>query len=495
MQRSLIFILITLCILVTFSPVNAGEEAGGAYYDFGVFAYEDGDFKDAVNNFKKALGLNPDNPFYNHYLGKTYLKMEHYQEAENYLGIAWKKNPDISGLKYDLAFLNYKISNYSKAADLFKETAKEDPSNILAHYYAGISLYKKKRFGKALGFFITASEKSPGIKANGFYYAGICYLKTGEFEKAVEKFEYVRDHAEAASLRESAAKWISVVDKHKKALKPLSLFLKLGYQYDDNVRLEPLDEDMYADEDDFAGIAYFSGNYNFINRQALKIGAGYIHYQTWYLDLDDYDLIGSTLNLYAKYRLPPFTFSLGYLPSYYWVDDDDYMRRHQFKPELSWQINENLFTRLYYRYSDNKNFQDDNRTGHSNDVFLDAYYFFMDKKWRIFGGVGYKDNEASHPDYDYGQFKTKLGASFKLPWSLDIVLTGKYHEKNYDSNDSFFGAKRKDRKYYGTISLSRKLFYEWLGIVAEYNYTKNNSNIDDYEYDKNTATLSLTARY
>ena len=162
----------------------AEEEKGGAYYDFGVFAYEDGDYEDAETNLLMALRFNPDDPFCNHFLGKTYLKMERYQKAENCLNKAWKVNPDMSGLGYDLAFLNYKMSDYLRAAELFVEIATEDPPNVLAHYHAGISLYKLERFGKALNYFISAAEMSPSIKANGYYYAGICYWKMGEIEKA-----------------------------------------------------------------------------------------------------------------------------------------------------------------------------------------------------------------------------------------------------------------------------------------------------------------------
>ncbi len=185
---------------------------GRAYYDFGVFAYEDGDYEDAEKNLKKALEFDPDNPFYNHYLGRTYLKMERYQETENYLNKAWEVNPDIPGLKYDLAFLNYKIPNYSMAVDLFTGIAKEDPSNVLAFYYAGVNLYKQKSYKKAVDYFISASEKSPTIKANGYYYAGICYQKMGKMEEAVEKLEYVKEHANSESLQKNAQKWLRAID-------------------------------------------------------------------------------------------------------------------------------------------------------------------------------------------------------------------------------------------------------------------------------------------
>ncbi|MBW2107021.1 MAG: tetratricopeptide repeat protein, partial [Deltaproteobacteria bacterium] len=291
MQKSLGFVLVILFVIFMHLPAHA-QEQGNAYYDLGVFAYEDGDYEGAEVNLKKALTFSPDSPFYNHYLGRIYLKMERYPEADAYLNKAWDLNPDISGLKYDIAFLNYKTSNYSRAADLFTEIVKEDPSNVLAQYYAGICLYKQKNYGKALKYFINATQISPTVKDNGYYYAGICHLKMGNFKKATEKFEYVRDYAESASLREYAKKWLQATDRQKKALKPYSLYAKLSYKYDDNVRLEPLDKDIYADEDDYVTEGYFSGRYNIVNRQDYNIGLGYSHYQTWHKNLENYDLTG-----------------------------------------------------------------------------------------------------------------------------------------------------------------------------------------------------------
>ena len=117
MQRTLSLVLIPLLVLLLYSPADAQQEQGRAYYDFGVFAYEDGDYEGAVKNFKKALEASPDNPYYNHYLGKTYLVMESYEEAKKYLTVAWEKDPDISGLRYDFALLHYRMSNYGEAAD------------------------------------------------------------------------------------------------------------------------------------------------------------------------------------------------------------------------------------------------------------------------------------------------------------------------------------------------------------------------------------------
>ena len=496
MQKTLSFAFL-ISFLLIFHSVTHAEEEGRAYYDFGVFAYEDGDYEDAEKNLKKALEFDPANAFYNHYLGKTYLKMERYLEAVDYFNRAWKVNPDISGLKYDIALVNYKLAHYSRSADLFMEIAEEDFSNVLAYYNAGLSLYKEKQYRKALDYFITASEKSPTIKDNGYYYAGICHMKMGDIEKAVEKLEYVRDHAAKESLREYAIKSLEAIEKQKKELKAYSLYLKLGYQYDDNVRLEPLDEDIYANEGDYVAVAYFSGRYNFVNRQDFRAGAGYSHYQTLHKELKEYDLMGSILNVYGNYRLGSYRFGLTYLPHYYWLDSEGYLMRHQVRPEVTYRVSNDLSTKLSYSYYINDYLQDiyNDRDGNTNEISLDAYYSIRDRTITLFGGIGYDVNTASHNDYYYGQLKSKLGLSLKFPWRMNLSLTGRYNVKSYDNVDSIYNIQREDNKYSGFLSISQKLYYDWLRIIGEFRYTNNDSNIDSLGYERNVSTLSLAVRF
>ena len=68
-------------LVLLLSAATYAEEAGRAYFDLGVFAYNDGDYVEAEKNLKSALTAMPDNPYYNHYMGKTYLKMERYDEG------------------------------------------------------------------------------------------------------------------------------------------------------------------------------------------------------------------------------------------------------------------------------------------------------------------------------------------------------------------------------------------------------------------------------
>ncbi|QTA78942.1 tetratricopeptide repeat-containing and DUF560 [Desulfonema limicola] len=470
-MRKIFWLTLGAVFVLFFNFQAAAQEQGDAYFDFGVFSFEDKDYENAEKNFKKALEFNPENPFYNHFLGKTFLQTKQYDEAGKYLHKAEQINPGIPGLKNDIAYLKYETGDYLQAADLFMEIAKNEPENILAQYYAGINLFKLEKYRDALDYFLKSSQGSPTIKVNGSYYAGVCYQKTGSIDRALEMFEYVRDNAESPMLAESAASWLEGINKLKKNMKPYSLYLKLSRLHDDNVRLEPsdLEIDLGADESDFASIIYFSGRYNFINRENLVTGAGYSHYQKWYDDFNEYSMTGSLLDLYAEFSLHPFSYGFTYVPSFYWVDSESYLRRHQLTPRVKWRIKENLAADLSYSYYNNSYVDDDKRDGHANELFLTMQYDFFNNKSRLTAGIGYEEDSASHPDYYYGEWKARAGAVFLLPWDLTFGLNLKYSDKKYDNTDSYYLVKRNDDKITGSIILSRNLFLNGLGFQQSFN--------------------------
>ncbi|QTA85104.1 surface lipoprotein assembly modifier [Desulfonema magnum] len=280
--------------------------------------------------------------------------------------------------------------------------------------------------------------------------------------------------------------------KANSRIKLYSLQVKVGFQYDDHVRLDDnngalLDEDDTENEKDFAFEGYFSSDYTFINTKAFKMGAGYSHYQTLYGDVHEYNLTGSIGTLYTKYHLDPFTLAFSYVPSYFMVDSEGYLLRHELKPEIRWKVGKNIFTRLSYSYRQNDYLSDDTRDGYANNMSLDVYYCFSNNRGYLFGEIGYEDNTASRMNECYEQVATKLGISFKLPAEINLDLVGKYYNRNYH-------AEREDHQYFAGISLSRELD-ENLEALAEFDYTKNNSSMELYEYARKVASLSVVVSY
>ncbi|MBW1898228.1 MAG: tetratricopeptide repeat protein [Deltaproteobacteria bacterium] len=485
-----------LVLFLLFLSCNVfAEQKGAAYCSFGIFAYEEGDYEGAEKNFRKALEMNPKNPDYHHYLGKTYIKTGYFNKANEELNFALRYKSKLEGLKYDMALVQYRLGAYPPAANLFKKALKENPANVLAQYYIGICMFKQNMYKEALDHFMKASQQNPSIRANGYYHAGMCHMQLNNPEKAAEMFSRAAEHAEPGDLKTNAQKWLAAARIKAKSFPEVMLYLKFGAQYDDNVALEPIDEDIVADEGDFGVTAYFSGKYRFLDRGNITSGVGYTHYQTWQFELTEYNLAGSIPGFYIKYQRQPLLFGFSYFPSFYWLDTDSYMIRQQLKTDIFWEINETLSSSFTLNYYGENNLINIGRTGQIRELLADVFYRFPDKKVLLFAGIGLNHNSTASTDYNYVGFQTNLGVVWNLPHEFVLSASGKINLKKYQYADSGYNEKRDDTKYDFASSLSRPVVYDWLRGILEYRHIRNDSGFSIYSYRSSRVSLSLSAVY
>jgi tetratricopeptide (TPR) repeat protein len=484
-------------VLIAFMavPVVAGAETVKSYYDLGVFAYEKGDYKTAQDFLEKAAEESPTDAYVKFYLGMTCAQLNKLPEAEIFFKRARTLDPNIPGLDYQMGIVSYKTGKYQDASGFFEKAVAENPSDALSVYYAGITAFMNEDYQKALGYLDKASQMSPSVKTNADYYAGISHYKMKEYDLAAEKLGYVSLNADTPSLKQDADMWLLVIRSEKEQAKPYSLYAKAGFQYDDNVTLGAVDSDIISDESDAAAIGYLSGRYAFVKQQQIDLGVGYSHYMTVYQDLTEYDLTGSMPEIYTEYRINPVTIGLSYIPSYYWVDGESYLMQHQVNPEIRWRIddaNEVTFAYSYYR---NNYFTEGERDGHTNEVNVDFFHGLKNVSGYLFLRGTYMDNTASADDEYFIGAAGTIGVSYDILEKTNLFVYGTYFDKQYDHTDSTYKVKRDDSRYFASAAITQQVFYEWLGISLEYTYTNNNSNISDYEYNRNTISLYGVANF
>ncbi len=487
---------VLLLVLLSFAVASlsfAGQWR--SYYDLGVYAFQEKACDTAERNFLKALEAKPDDEYTNHYLGRVYLETGNYEAAKKQLKKAHSINPDIPGLTFDLAMAHFKTDGYQDAYELFETLITDDEADPLAVYYAGMSLYRRHAFSKALPYLLLAGKKNRSIKASGFYYAGVCYKAMEKNELAREKFNFVINNTASPALARSAGEQLASMDGKTAARKPYTIKATLSIGYDDNVALEPVGSDLFADEGDLFTDLYLSGGYNLVNQGGYRLGAGFSHYQSWHDDLDKYDISGTTLSLYGLKYFYPFAVGIRYTPSFYRIDSDAYLTQNTVSFQVMAIIGEKLLTRITYDYSKNDYDTHKNRDGHTHEINGDLFYSLVKDKADLFTGIGFEETSASGADYEYGRFKVKAGLGFKAPFKIDLDLTGRYEIKSYDNQDSFYGIKREDKRFSGGLTLSRPILYPWLSLSAELLYEKNDSNIIDFEYRRTVSTLSLGAEF
>ncbi|MDY6904566.1 MAG: tetratricopeptide repeat protein [Thermodesulfobacteriota bacterium] len=483
-------IVLILSIAMPASALNQGQNL----FDAGVFAYEAGDYAAAQEKFEKAVALNRNDPLFNYYLAKTHIKTGNYAKALIYMDTAKSAGHFIPGLDFDWAFVNYKLGNYEAASQYFVAVAAREPSNALARYYAGMSFYKQKAYSNALIYLEAAAGMKTGIRYNSAYYAGICYQRTGDTAMAERKFRFVRTRAPDDRLGAVAARQLAYMRQQKRQEQKYSLRASLGGEYDDNVLLEPIDNDaLYEQEDDFITTASLGAGYDVIKTSAVVIGGSYTHYQMWYDDFHQYDLTGSLFDLHARFRRGAFTMGLAYKPAYYWLDSSSYLMRHAVSPVVSWQ-RKDLLTELSYTYRRNNNMDDNDEDGHTNKGMLRFAYTLPEEIGLCRAGLGYQVNSAAHDDYDYDRTDTEAGLYLNAWWDATVGVTAQCRFKKYDHADSTYSVTRDDTKYIGSLFLEKALYKDILSGTIIYEYTENDSNISDYEYRSNAIEFFISAR-
>ena len=127
-----------------------------------------------------------------------------YSGAKDYYEKALKQDPDISKVKAGLGRLYLDMQEWDQAEAAFLEVLEKDPGSFDAIYGLATIAVQKKEFEKANGFFEQLLEKEPRSLAL-LNERGLLYLKRNEPKKAVEVYRkifeiddrYAKGHANA----------------------------------------------------------------------------------------------------------------------------------------------------------------------------------------------------------------------------------------------------------------------------------------------------------
>ncbi|HEU4869490.1 MAG TPA: tetratricopeptide repeat protein [Pyrinomonadaceae bacterium] len=92
----------------------------------------EGEYKKAVETYKKYLADNPDDAEAHYALGQTYASLGQYSEAIREYREATKRKEDDSDMFYDLGVAHTKLAQYDAAAAAFSKSLELDPDNYRA---------------------------------------------------------------------------------------------------------------------------------------------------------------------------------------------------------------------------------------------------------------------------------------------------------------------------------------------------------------------------
>jgi type IV pilus assembly protein PilF len=165
------------------------------------------DFPQALKEMKKAVDLDPENPFALNTYGKFLIDAGHLDEAEAPLLKAGNNVTFRESYKANtnLGILYYRKNDFDKAEARLQKAINDDAANAcIAYYYKGHIAVRRNQIADAQNLYERATEKQCSAFADAHLALGMMYERQGKVELARKKYLDLNQNFPEAKASETA---------------------------------------------------------------------------------------------------------------------------------------------------------------------------------------------------------------------------------------------------------------------------------------------------
>ncbi len=174
----------------TISQPQHLDELSKQTLSHGLDLYMNGDYKGAIKEFKRSVGLSPYSEYSvetSNYMANAYLKLGEVEKAIS----TYKKSiglfPNRDDTNIKLGNLYFSLDRPEEAEQQYKEAVRKYPSSN-NYFSLGQAYLNLDRLGEAEAIFAKVQSMDPK-KPTGDYGLGLTYSKQGRYDEAIEHFE------------------------------------------------------------------------------------------------------------------------------------------------------------------------------------------------------------------------------------------------------------------------------------------------------------------
>ncbi|UCD78619.1 MAG: tetratricopeptide repeat protein [Desulfobacterales bacterium] len=396
--------------------------------------------------------------------------------------------------------------NYEKAYELFLEAFKADPGDLNINFYLGRAAFEIGNYEMALMAFeriLIAQPEAIRIKLE----MARTYYRLGLRENARQYFREVLATNPPPAVRRNIDIYLADIEAAEKR-HFYSGQISLGVDWDDNVYVAPANEVL----DTVVGDVVLEGKGAERTKDWLLNTTGILTYtykpsdspfawtstgsayQALYRQESDLDTLFLVLNTGPEIHSDEYLFGIHGLVNYLEINWDRYLRTAGMELVFSALFGANTLLNITPKYENKKFYQIEQKD--SNNINLTVESIFLLGANRIGLAAAGEAEYAQDDAYSYKQIGGLINLERKLPYDFTVFGYYEYRYKAYEDSEVLFNKKRRDNLHYAGAGLSKTLwrsadFRKNLALQISYRYTKSDSNIGLYEYDKNVASASL----
>lgn len=408
-------------------------------------------------------------------------------------------------LLYNKAIMAFQLGEYGKSYMLFKEVHNKEPKHPNIRSFLGLSLsrigiqrIRDEKYEGAVHAFKRALEYEPDNTAY-FYYLGLIYYKTGDYDRSKEHLGKVILNDPASEM---AKKSLNLREKMagKEGKRVWSVGYGIGYQQDSNVILKaesvPLPEEI-KNQDDFRFVITLWGEFFPFSLTHLESRIRYMFYQSIHSELEGFNLQNHSPTADLTVTGGPFSLTGGYDFQYSLLSNDleGFQASHVPRADMALTFKRSS-TSLGYRYRIDDFMEEvgikekDSRDATAHIFEFKEGILFSKGKGMVQFPIRYTRNDAEGIDFQYEGIEAGLNIILPLFWKFALNLGGRYGFKDYPNHTE----GRRDHLLNWSAGLIGN-FLRYLRMDVGYMGSVNFSEAENYEYDRTILSVTLSGSF
>ncbi len=405
-----------------------------------------------------------------------------------------------------------KNNKVSQAKQLLETEYKNETYNNETLFLLGKIATQENELDSAVTYFEKLLTRDKGANRVRLELAAI-YYKLGKLKKAKKLFLIVKTAHPPKRVGDNINGFISMIDKgllQEGNQKNWALSFNIGYMYDSNANAGPNVDSILiydlpftlstdAQESSDHAMKYSMG-FNYLKKFESNnrlfwqsaINADIVDYNR--IDTLDSKVISFSTGPTLKYN--KYTFSIPLNINYVIIGHKSsyYSFNYGLSPQVNYQYTPNLSFSGTLSLGKKKYYNNPTRKSKTGMVILSSRYFLNQSSFLDIGG--YTGRETSKTDiYSNSSRGVNLGYYKAFSKNLNIYLSENYSRTGYDGVEVAYNKSRDDKT--NTINTNLSYFIDLIKLNCTINasYTKNNSSITMYTYNRKLLGISISKSF
>lgn len=514
-------LVVALALLLGRAPgVPAQTTEADVYVAQAIIDIDEKRYDEALANLRKALAVEPDHVEALYYTGVVHAVRRRPAEAVPFLEKARAKSPADPAIAFQLGLVYFAQEQYAAAEPLFEEVFKINPDLDGLGYYVGFLRYRKKDYRGALAAFRAGRSTDLEVQQLTRFYTGLALGVLGLPAQAAAEVERALRLAPGTPLIGPAERLRDTIVAARQAERRLSVEVRAGLIYDDNVRVvpdpnnrEPFVADLRRPWHASVGELFGArADYVWWRAEEWESSVGYSFFTTYNNDVPSFNVVDhlASVSLVRKLSLGPFPAQLGVQYAFDWLGlgGEEFLVRNT--ATLSGALVESPMhlTQLFVRYQD-KDFaeglprparQEIRDANNYMGGFLHLLRFAEDRHF-VKAGYQFDYDQTDGLNYEYVGHRLSAGAQYTLPWGgLRLKYDFDVHLRDYQHKNTILpsyapGTRRRADEEYTNVARAELPLPRNFTLAAEYQRTDTHSNIEAFDFTRQVFSLVLSWNY